>query len=80
MRGSLEFIRGLIEKDVTLNIASDEVVHSGWNEQKVDRLTRTDADLLILNFDHSEELIIILFHLLHQFIVVGPRHSWGGLF
>jgi len=58
--GPVEIIEGRQRGAISLGVASDEVVHSGWNEQKIERLTRAGADLLVADFAHSSELIKIL--------------------
>jgi phosphoglycolate phosphatase-like HAD superfamily hydrolase len=55
--GPVEIIEGRQRGAITLGIASDEVVHSGWNEHKIERLTRARADLLVADFTHSSELV-----------------------
>lgn len=58
--GPVEINEGRQRGAITLGVASDEVVHYGWNEHKVDRLTRAKADLLVADFDHASELIDLL--------------------
>ncbi|MGD0005983.1 MAG: HAD family hydrolase [Anaerolineaceae bacterium] len=58
--GPVEIIEGRQRGSITLGVASDEVVRSGWNEHKIERLTRAGADLLVADFAHSSELIKIL--------------------
>lgn len=58
--GPVEIIEGRQRGAISLGVASDEVVHSGWNEHKVERLTRAGADLSVADFAHSSELIEIL--------------------
>jgi phosphoglycolate phosphatase-like HAD superfamily hydrolase len=58
--GPVEIIEGQQRGAISLGVASDEVVHSGWNEHKTGRLTRAGADLLVADFAHSSELIKIL--------------------
>jgi hypothetical protein len=58
--GPVEIIEGRQRAAITLGVASDEEVHRGWNEHKVDRLTRAGADLLVADFTHSSELIELL--------------------
>ena len=58
--GPVEIIEGRQRGAITLGVASDEVVHSGWNEHKIERLTRSGADLLVADFGHSSELIKLL--------------------
>jgi phosphoglycolate phosphatase-like HAD superfamily hydrolase len=55
--GPVEIIEGRQRGAVTLGVASDEVVRNGWNEHKMERLTRAGADLLVADFVHSSELI-----------------------
>jgi len=58
--GPVEIIEGRQRGAFSLGVASDEVVRSGWNEHKMERLTRAGADLLVADFAHSSELIKIL--------------------
>jgi phosphoglycolate phosphatase-like HAD superfamily hydrolase len=58
--GPVEIIEGRQRGAISLGVASDEVVRSGWNEHKMERLTRAGADLLVADFAHSSELIKIL--------------------
>lgn len=58
--GPVEIIEGRQRGAITLGVASDEVVHRGWNEHKVGRLTRAGADLLVADFTQSSELIELL--------------------
>lgn len=58
--GPVEIIEGRQRGAVSLGVASDEVVHHGWNEHKMGRLTRAGADLLVADFIHSSELIKLL--------------------
>ena len=53
-------IEGRQRGAITLGVASDEVLHSGWNEHKMERLTHAGADLLVADFTHSSELIYLL--------------------
>lgn len=55
--GPVEIIEGRQRGAISLGVASDEAVHSGWNEHKVKRLTRANADFLVADFDHASELI-----------------------
>jgi phosphoglycolate phosphatase-like HAD superfamily hydrolase len=58
--GPVEIIEGRQRGAIALGVASDEVIHHGWNEHKVERLTRAGADLLVADFVHSAELIDLL--------------------
>ena len=58
--GPVEIIEGHQRGSVSLGVASDEVVRNGWNEHKMERLTRAGADLLVADFFHSSELIRVL--------------------
>jgi phosphoglycolate phosphatase-like HAD superfamily hydrolase len=58
--GPVEIIEGRQRGAISLGVASDEVVHSGWNGHKMERLTRAGADLLVADFAHSSELVKIL--------------------
>jgi phosphoglycolate phosphatase-like HAD superfamily hydrolase len=58
--GPVEIIEGRQRGAIALGVASDEVAHHGWNEHKIERLTRAGADLLVADFAHSSELIELL--------------------
>jgi phosphoglycolate phosphatase-like HAD superfamily hydrolase len=58
--GPVEISEGRQRGAITLGVASDEVVHSGWNEHKVERLTRANADFLVADFSHASELMDFL--------------------
>jgi phosphoglycolate phosphatase-like HAD superfamily hydrolase len=58
--GPVEIIEGSQRGAISLGVASDEVLHSGWNSHKMERLTRAGADLLVADFAHSSELIKLL--------------------
>ena len=58
--GPVEIIEGRQRGAIALGVASDEVVHFGWNEHKVERLTRAGSDLLVADFTHASEIIRIL--------------------
>jgi phosphoglycolate phosphatase-like HAD superfamily hydrolase len=58
--GPVEIIEGRQRGAFSLGVASDEVVRSGWNEHKMERLTHAGADLLVADFAHSSELTKIL--------------------
>ncbi len=60
--GPVEIIEGRQRGAISLGVASDEVVRCGWNEHKVERLMRAEADLLVADFTHSSELIKALVH------------------
>jgi phosphoglycolate phosphatase-like HAD superfamily hydrolase len=46
---------------IALGVASDEVTRSGWNEQKVARLSHAGAGLLIPDFSQVEKILGLLF-------------------
>lgn len=58
--GPVEIIEGSQRGAITLGVASDEVLRSGWNGHKMERLTRAGADLLVADFTHFSELIKFL--------------------
>jgi phosphoglycolate phosphatase-like HAD superfamily hydrolase len=55
--GPVEIIEGRQRGAISMGVASDEVVRSGWNEHKVERLIRAKADFLVADFEHASELI-----------------------
>jgi phosphoglycolate phosphatase-like HAD superfamily hydrolase len=55
--GPVEIIEGRQRGAISLGVASDEVMRRGWNEHKMERLSRAGADLLVADFAHSSELI-----------------------
>jgi len=58
--GPVEIIEGRQRGAISLGVASDEVIHHGWNAHKIERLTRAGADLLVSDFAQSAELIQLL--------------------
>ncbi|MBX7255257.1 MAG: HAD family hydrolase [Candidatus Hydrogenedentes bacterium] len=46
---------------VSVGVCSDELRGYGWNEEKVDRLTKAGADILVSDFSEVEPLIEYLF-------------------
>jgi len=46
---------------IALGVASDEVAREGWNEQKIARLQKAGADLLIPDFSQGEKLFSFLY-------------------
>ncbi|MBE3116290.1 HAD family hydrolase, partial [Candidatus Bathyarchaeota archaeon] len=42
---------------ISLGISSDEVTRRGWNQHKMDRLTRAGADLMVADFSYAAELV-----------------------
>jgi len=46
---------------IAVGVASDEVKGHGWNEAKVNRLTKAGCDILIPDFSEGDELIKFLF-------------------
>jgi phosphoglycolate phosphatase-like HAD superfamily hydrolase len=55
--GPVEIIEAKKRGAVALGVASDEVARTGWNEHKVERLSRAGADVLVADFTHAEELV-----------------------
>ena len=55
--GPVEIIEARARGAVALGVASDEVARSGWNPQKIDRLSRSGADFLVADFSHAAELV-----------------------
>jgi phosphoglycolate phosphatase-like HAD superfamily hydrolase len=58
--GPVEIIEARARRAIALGIASDEVARRGWNQHKIERLTRAGADLLIADFSCSTELVDLL--------------------
>ncbi len=46
---------------VSVGVCSDELRGFGWNEEKVERLTKAGADILVADFGEAEALIEYLF-------------------
>ncbi|RPJ50063.1 MAG: HAD family hydrolase [Chloroflexi bacterium] len=59
--GPVEIREGVARRALTLGMATDEIVRSGWNPRKVERLLQAGADLLAPDFAQTEKLIQILF-------------------
>lgn len=55
--GPVEIIEAQKRSAISLGIASDEVARRGWNEHKIERLTRAGADLLVADFANAVELV-----------------------
>jgi len=59
--GPVEIREGIQRGALTLGVASDEVARQGWNPHKVTRVTNAEADLLVPDFNHTPELLGLLF-------------------
>jgi beta-phosphoglucomutase-like phosphatase (HAD superfamily) len=46
---------------IAVGVASDEVTGQGWNHSKIDRLTKTNCDILIPDFKDGDKLLNYLF-------------------
>ncbi|MBC8183931.1 HAD hydrolase-like protein [candidate division KSB1 bacterium] len=46
---------------IAVGVASDEVKGHGWNEAKIDRLTKANCDILIPDFNEGDKLLNYLF-------------------
>jgi phosphoglycolate phosphatase-like HAD superfamily hydrolase len=57
--GPVEIREGAQRRAVTLGVASDEITRCGWNERKVERLSAAGADLLVADFAHAQELLVL---------------------
>jgi phosphoglycolate phosphatase-like HAD superfamily hydrolase len=55
--GPIEVIEAKKRGAISLGVASDEVARNGWNEHKIERLTRAGADLLVADFANASELV-----------------------
>lgn len=55
--GPVEIIEGSQRGALSLGVASDEVLRSGWNQDKIARLTRAGADFLVADFEHFTQLV-----------------------
>lgn len=58
--GPVEIVEARARQAVALGVASDEVARRGWNEHKVERLSRAGADLLVADFSRAAELVKLL--------------------
>lgn len=58
--GPVEILEARARGAIALGVASDEVARCGWNEHKVQRLTRAGADLLVADFSNYANLIALL--------------------
>ncbi len=57
--GPVEIIEGSQRGALSLGVASDEIQRAGWNQHKIERLTRAGADFLAADFEHAAELITL---------------------
>lgn len=58
--GPVELREGAQRQALTLGVASDERARAGWNEHKAARLSDAGADLLVADFTHANELLLLL--------------------
>lgn len=59
--GPVEIREGAQHRALTLGAATDEVTRMGWNPRKIERLTAAGAALLVPDFTHADELLVLLF-------------------
>jgi phosphoglycolate phosphatase-like HAD superfamily hydrolase len=59
--GPVEIREARAHGAIALGVASDEVVRCGWNEHKIARLVKADADLLVPDFSQPESLFNLLY-------------------
>jgi phosphoglycolate phosphatase-like HAD superfamily hydrolase len=59
--GPVEIREARAHGAIALGVASDEVTRCGWNEHKIARLVKADADLLVPDFSQPESLINLLY-------------------
>jgi phosphoglycolate phosphatase-like HAD superfamily hydrolase len=57
--GPVEIREAKLRGAITLGLASDEIVRSGWNQHKVTRLSNAGVDMLTGDFIHYQELLDI---------------------
>jgi phosphoglycolate phosphatase-like HAD superfamily hydrolase len=55
--GPVEIREARMRGAISLGVASDEIVRSGWNQHKVHRLGKAGVDLIVADFTHSDELV-----------------------
>jgi phosphoglycolate phosphatase-like HAD superfamily hydrolase len=55
--GPVEIAEARLRGAISLGIASNEVTRRGWNQHKMDRLTRAGADLMVADFTYAAELV-----------------------
>ncbi len=58
--GPVEIKEAKLRGAVTLGVASDEIARSGWNSNKIYRLTKAGVDLIVPDFTHFSELLDIM--------------------
>jgi len=46
---------------IAVGVASDEVIGQGWNQNKIDRLTKANCDILVPDFKEGDKLLNYLF-------------------
>lgn len=59
--GPVEIRQARAHGAIALGVASNEVTRSGWNERKITRLVKADADLLVPDFSQPETLFNLLY-------------------
>jgi phosphoglycolate phosphatase-like HAD superfamily hydrolase len=59
--GPVEIREARAHGAIALGVASDEVARTGWNEHKIARLIKADADLLIPDFSQVKKLFSLLY-------------------
>lgn len=57
--GPVEIREGAARGALTLGVASDELVRTGWNERKAQRLVDAGADFLVADFHEAEKLLSV---------------------
>ncbi len=55
--GPVEIVEAQARGAISLGVASDEIAGCGWNRQKVERLARAGADLLVADFLLAPSLV-----------------------
>ena len=58
--GPVEIREAKLRGAITLGVASNEIARSGWNPQKIQRLTNAGVDLMVPDFSHHSELASLL--------------------
>jgi phosphoglycolate phosphatase-like HAD superfamily hydrolase len=55
--GPVEIVEAQARGAISLGVASDEIIHCGWNRHKIERLARAGADLLVADFLQADSLV-----------------------
>ena len=58
--GPVEIREAKARGAISMGVASDEINRSGWNLQKIPRLTKAGVDMIVPDFVHAQDLVQLL--------------------